>query len=281
MDDVPEEKSRLRQRRFFINALILLVSVVVIYLVTTLLPKPLAFINVSLGERLVTSANSLGSSVYPEGTEIDTTPTLISSYTSSYYPSLEEAFANSDFTIEQSPHPSSHVALYPSVALQFEDGDSISTLYFGYPAIGDHYFGKTPYLYCCRYEKNGTRVSEMVARAALAQPEDHIETPPFLITLKGRVADNVIFSILYQDMLASSNDGRELLVGYTTDPAIRNLTILGVAPTGIVEYQYQGQTWYIWYFDDLGAMDHLSDDPDFSFGRFTYGQLINTLQIRT
>jgi hypothetical protein len=279
MDDVPEEKSCLRQRRFFINALILLIFVVVIYLVATLLPKPLVCINVSLGERLVTSANRMGASVYPEGTKTDTTPTLVSSYTSSYYPSLEEAFANSNFTIEQSSGIYRHVVFYSSEVLQFEDDDSLTAFYFGGPAIGDIPPQETSYLYCCRYEKDGTRVSEMVARAALSQPENHIEIPSFLVTLKGRVADNVIFSVLYQDMLAASNDDRELLVGYTTDPAIRNLTILGVAPTGIVEYPYQGQTWYIWYFDGLGAMDHLNDDPDFNFGRFTYGQLIDTLQI--
>lgn len=68
--------------------------------------------------------------------------------------------------------------------------------------------------------------------------------------------------------------------GASADPAVRGLTVLGMPPAGVVEYEYEGTTYYFWYYgEDADFYGYLEEDPDFDFGGFTIGQLVVELQI--
>lgn len=68
--------------------------------------------------------------------------------------------------------------------------------------------------------------------------------------------------------------------GVSTDPNIGNLSILGEHPTGIIDYTYEGTTYYFWYYDGLDIVGYLASRDDFDFGGFTAAQLIEVLDIK-
>ncbi|OUO91549.1 hypothetical protein B5F40_03715 [Gordonibacter sp. An230] len=67
--------------------------------------------------------------------------------------------------------------------------------------------------------------------------------------------------------------------GASDDPAVKELSILGRPPDGVVEYEHEGKAYYFWYYD--GSFDfgrHLVDEG-FDFGDFTIGRLVEALEI--
>ena len=68
--------------------------------------------------------------------------------------------------------------------------------------------------------------------------------------------------------------------GVSTDPNIGNLSILGEHPTGIIDYTYEGTTYYFWYYEGLDIVGYLASCDDFDFGGFTAAQLIEVLDIK-
>lgn len=67
--------------------------------------------------------------------------------------------------------------------------------------------------------------------------------------------------------------------GVSTDPDIGELSVLGEHPTGVVDYSYEGETYYFWYYDGLDIARYLASRDDFSFDGFTAAQLIDVLRI--
>lgn len=66
--------------------------------------------------------------------------------------------------------------------------------------------------------------------------------------------------------------------GVSTYPTVKTLTILGMSPTDIIEYEYEGITYYFWYYD-FDFNTYLSEHKDFDFSDFTRAQLIDVLKI--
>lgn len=67
--------------------------------------------------------------------------------------------------------------------------------------------------------------------------------------------------------------------GVSTDPAIGGLSVLGEHPTGVVEYSYEGEDYYFWYYEGLDVTGYLGSREDFSYDGFTAAQLIDALRI--
>lgn len=67
--------------------------------------------------------------------------------------------------------------------------------------------------------------------------------------------------------------------GVSTDPGIAGLSVLGKHPTGVIDYAYEGTTYYFWYYEGLDVVGYLLSRDDFSLGGFTPRELIAVLGI--
>lgn len=77
--------------------------------------------------------------------------------------------------------------------------------------------------------------------------------------------------------ISKYNGGFPFVFGSSADARIKNLTILGQAPTEIIPIMHDGKEHYLWYYSDLDFVEPLSQNIDFS--DFTFQQMIDCLQI--
>lgn len=77
--------------------------------------------------------------------------------------------------------------------------------------------------------------------------------------------------------ISGYNNGIPFYEGSSADERIKNLTILGQAPTEIIPIKHKGKMHYFWYYDDLQVADVMNENIDFS--DYTYQQMIDCLQI--
>lgn len=75
------------------------------------------------------------------------------------------------------------------------------------------------------------------------------------------------------------NNGVPVYIGISDSSAIKNLRVLGRPPSQIIKSKTQGKTYYIWIYKGLDIETYLLKTKDFTFGNFTYNQLISILQI--
>jgi hypothetical protein len=249
-------KPRRRRNRIILISAIIFACVFVA--TQFFLPKSFEDVNVSMGVRATYSFSSNQDDDPVENTR--------------YYNSVEEAISAGSDAV-----PENTGVEFPEV-FRFESNDTITAFFFSYKK------GWGVNLECYTLEKSRGSISEPVDFVVLLRPTNQFsEWPPFGYTginTENCAAYSITKSVLSQGILSNSNNGEETLVGYTTDPAIQNLTILGQPPTDIIEFEYQGETWYVWYYVGLGAIEHLNTDPDFSFADFTYRQVVEVLEIR-
>ena len=81
------------------------------------------------------------------------------------------------------------------------------------------------------------------------------------------------------DAQSISNSGVPTYLGISDNPRINNLRILGKPPTRIIKSSVRGRTYYIWIYEGLDIRGVLLNTKGFTFGKFTYGQLIDILHI--
>jgi hypothetical protein len=247
---------RRKRNRFLIAVAIVIVCVFVA--IQFFSPESFEDVNVSMGTRITASSSSGQTDESERGLR--------------YYDSIEEAISEGSDAV-----PENTGVEFPEV-FRFESDDSITSFYFRDKK------GRGTNLIAFTVEKSEEQISEPIFYLAMRRPTDLLpEWPPFGyidFTVESCAAHAITNSIQSQDFLSNSNNGEETLVGYTTDPAIKNLTILGQPPTDIIEFEYRDETWYVWYYVGLGAIEHLISDPDFSFSGFTYRQVVEILEIK-
>lgn len=67
--------------------------------------------------------------------------------------------------------------------------------------------------------------------------------------------------------------------GVSEDAGVKDMKVLGIRPTGVIPYAYEGQTYYFWYYEGLDVVGYLLSRDDFSLGGFTPRELIDVLGI--
>lgn len=67
--------------------------------------------------------------------------------------------------------------------------------------------------------------------------------------------------------------------GVSEDAGVKDMKVLGIRPTGVIPYAYEGQTYYFWYYEGLDIVGYLLSRDDFSLGGFTTRELIDVLDI--
>jgi len=82
-----------------------------------------------------------------------------------------------------------------------------------------------------------------------------------------------------EDVRSLPTGGSPVYFGISSSPAVRNLRILGEPPTRIIKSSIKGKTYYVWIYEGLDIRGALLKTNSFSFGNFTYGQMIDILHI--
>jgi len=81
------------------------------------------------------------------------------------------------------------------------------------------------------------------------------------------------------DIRSIPNGGAPIYLGISNSPSAKNLRILGKPPTRIIKSSVRGKIYYIWIYEGLDIRGVLLNTKGFTFGKFTYGQLIDILHI--
>jgi hypothetical protein len=93
------------------------------------------------------------------------------------------------------------------------------------------------------------------------------------------VAEEIVNEATQCKAYEQGTNGQPLYIGISDDPQIEHLRVLGQSPTKIITAQYQGQTYYIWYYLGSDFRQDLLSSPGFNFVDCTYGQIEQILQI--
>jgi len=83
----------------------------------------------------------------------------------------------------------------------------------------------------------------------------------------------------YVDVQSIPNNGNPTYIGISDSSTIKNLRILGKAPTRIIKSSVKGKTYYIWIYEGLDIRGALLKTKGFTFGGYTDGQIIDILHI--
>ena len=94
-------------------------------------------------------------------------------------------------------------------------------------------------------------------------------------TFKEQIALDLLSST-YVNQTSHANDGVLVPYGLTDSDEIYNLTIMGEEPTKIISIDYDGTTFYFWYFDSEMLDEALREKGN---GSYTCGEFVNMMEI--
>lgn len=89
---------------------------------------------------------------------------------------------------------------------------------------------------------------------------------------------SVIDSILQENIFSYANNGNPLYYGVSKEKDIRNLWIMGQSPSNIIPFEFDGKTYYYWYYDNLNLTKELTGKMNFS--DFTLNEMAELLDIK-
>ena len=64
-------------------------------------------------------------------------------------------------------------------------------------------------------------------------------------------------------ILSYANDGKPIYYGIAENDNIYNLRILDNEPTGIMPFEYDGKTYYYWYYEGISFMEEIRGQVDY------------------
>jgi hypothetical protein len=190
--------------------------------------------------------------------------------TGEYYPSIKEALEHSSYDEQSS------VIRTSKEVFRFEDENSATVYCFGRNGAGDELLAG--YLFDM---KDGQYSRLLFIRVAMLDLDK--SSSSFLQNLVYQEDELAAYYInittFVPEEYARSNNGQPTYLGITQDENIKNLRILGKAPTKIITVAHEDKTYYIWYYIGTDFRQVLLDDPNFTFTEYTYGQIIEILDI--
>ena len=89
------------------------------------------------------------------------------------------------------------------------------------------------------------------------------------------IAQDLSYSCMY-NQTSFANDGVMMPYGLTDSEDIYNVTIMGEEPTDIIPIDYDGTTYYFWYFDSEAIDEKIREEIQ---GEMTLGKVVDGLQI--
>jgi hypothetical protein len=198
-------------------------------------------------------------------------PWIENEIASAIYSSVEASLAGND-----SCEKESSLTRTSSELFRFEDYDA-ATVYF----FGKNKSGKPGLLGYC-FNKYDEKYSELLSiRFIPRDTSDFMMPANFVFQPEDEAAFYLCeFGLSVPGEYSRATDGEPLFIGVTQNEDIGRLRILGKQPTKILTCYDEGEKYYVWYYLGLDIHKALFDDPDFSFGDFTFGELIDVLDIR-
>lgn len=184
------------------------------------------------------------------------------------FSSIDEALANSSYREELE---SDSVLNLSDEVLRFEDENAATVFYFAENSVGNELF--LGYI----FDKDTRGYSEL--RYILFNLVDENDPGPYTYENEDLVANTIVLQAVQWQGYARANDGKPTYIGVLEDESVYELRILGEAPTEIIKTEYEGQTYYIWYYEGNDFRQALIDDPVFDFSNFTHAEVIEVLAI--
>lgn len=236
-----------------VGLLIILFTAVVIYAILS--PKPVWDAPSRTSDTPFASSESPSALLLGSGTGL--------------YPTVEEAMEHSAYLQELEEG----ITDRSGEVFRFEDGDAATVFYFaknrdGVPLLLGYIFDKDESGYSgprCRLTDTVNR-NDTAVWSYVYEPED-------------RVAKFIVLQAVQWRGYARASDGLPIYLGVTEDLSAYGLRILGEAPTGVVEAEYDGQAYYIWYYVGTDFRRALIDAPGFTFADYTLAEVIEVLGI--
>jgi hypothetical protein len=188
-----------------------------------------------------------------------------------FYPSVDASLAG-----DSSYEATRSLARTSGELFRFEDDNEAAVYFFGENSSG------MPALLAYYFDKHDGKYSELLSISFISRDTSNFMT---LSSFAFQPDEEVAFYLFESGPLAPgqrswATDGKPLFIGVTQNEDIGRLRILGEPPTKVLTCYDEGERYYIWYYLGLDISQALVDDPDFDFGGFTLGRLIDALDIR-
>jgi hypothetical protein len=181
-----------------------------------------------------------------------------------WFDSIEQAMEGSDL---------SECVFISEPLLTFESDSEVSNLYFIELKNGRSEF------IVFRFDKQGEQFSSATKTPFASTDLSKLLDGKFLYETEDLKAAEHLTDRM-SDNLVGAPPSCFQYFGVSEDPSVLTLTVLGREPTDIIEYEYEGVTYYFWYFDKADFAQYLLDHPDFDFGDFTLARVIKVLEIK-